>query len=532
MTDPAAALVILKKTSWFHNASDELQAALAAKLQLVEAKEGHIFMEEGAVVDKFMILESGVLGRTKLSIDTRVTNVRDSMKDLRDNNAKLVERGILVDTIEGYARVTGLLHSMTDSQFSYATVSAWKGPVKVWVLSGQDFRSLVASKPEYMFDIMTAMANELRNGSKSLRTVMKNLRGGGTDDNAKDVLRVLCYDSTSWVSEAFGPAVNAFNEAAKHDFEILMEFTTERLGPHSATYAAGYDAVCTFVNDVADADTMQRLSRLGVKMIAQRAAGFDRIDTNAARAYGMTVARVPAYSPYAVAEHAIALLMAINRKTSKASNRVKMANFTLDGGLMGMDIHGKTVGVMGTGKIGQILCNIILGFGAKLICYDVFQSEDVKKAGGTYVSQDEIYAQSDVIFLMMPLLPATKHTINDSVLPKLKKGVLLINTSRGGLVDTKALLKGLKTGVIGSVGMDVYENEGEYFFQDWSAKNIKDPDLTALLGTPNVVLTAHQAFFTKEAVEKITSTTMENLVEFKTGKTGYDHSNNCIPADK
>ena len=535
MSDSAAALVILKKTSWFQNASDEFQAALSAKMQLVEAEEGHIFMEEGAVVDKFMILESGVLGRTKLSIDTRKTNVRDSMKDMRDSKTRLAESGVLVDTIEGYARVTGLLHSMTDAQFSYATVSAFKGPVKVWVMNGQEFRNLVASKPEYMFDIMTALAHELRNGSKSLRTVMKNLRtSGGTDggDSAKDVLRVLCYDTTSWVSEAFGPAVKAFNEAAKHDFEILMEYTSERLGPQSATYAAGYDAVCTFVNDVADADTMQTLSRLGVKMIAQRAAGFDRIDTKAARAYGMTVARVPAYSPYAVAEHAIALLMAINRKTSKASNRVKMANFTLDGGLMGMDIHGKTVGVMGTGKIGQILCNIILGFGAKLICYDVFQSEDVKKAGGTYVSQDEIYAQSDVIFLMMPLLPATKHTINDSVLPKLKKGVLLINTSRGGLVDTKALLKGLNTGIISGVGMDVYENEGEYFFQDWSAKNIKDPDLTALLGTPNVVLTAHQAFFTKEAVDKITSTTMENLIEFKTGKTGYDHSNNCIPADK
>jgi len=187
---------------------------------------------------------------------------------------------------------------------------------------------------------------------------------------------------------------------------------------------------------------------------------------------------------------------------------------------------------VGTGKIGQILCNIMIGFGVKLICYDVFQSEDVKKAGGVYVSQDEIYAQSDVIFLMMPLLPATKHTINDSVLPKLKKGVIIINTSRGGLVNTKSVLKGLQSGVISGVGIDVYENEADYFFQDWSAKHIEDPDLLALLGEPGVVMTAHQAFFTKEAVDKICSTTMENLMNFKKGQTGYSHPNNCIPADK
>jgi D-lactate dehydrogenase len=208
-----------------------------------------------------------------------------------------------------------------------------------------------------------------------------------------------------------------------------------------------------------------------------------------------------------------------------------MANFTLDAGLMGMDIYGKTVGVMGTGKIGQILCNIIIGFGAKLICYDVFQSEEVKKAGGVYVTQEEIFAKSDILFFMMPLLPSTKHTLNMAVLPKLKKGVMLINTSRGGLIDTKALLAGLRSGVISGCGMDVYENEQAYFFRDWSAKRIQDPDLVALLGEPGVVMTAHQAFFTKEAVDKICQTTMENLIDYKMGKCGFDHPNNCIPKD-
>lgn len=184
---------------------------------------------------------------------------------------------------------------------------------------------------------------------------------------------------------------------------------------------------------------------------------------------------------------------------------------------------------MGTGTIGAILCNIILGFGANLICYDVIENDDIKKAGGKYVSKDEIFAQSDVLFLMMPLLPATKHTINDSVLPKLKKGMILINTSRGALIETKSLLKGLRSGTISGVGMDVYENEQQYFFQDWSAKNIEDPNLLALLGQPGVVLTAHQAFFTKEAIDKITSTTIGNLRDFKKGMTGTDHPNNCIP---
>ena len=196
------------------------------------------------------------------------------------------------------------------------------------------------------------------------------------------------------------------------------------------------------------------------------------MDVRIAKTFGMSVARVPAYSPYAVAEHAIALLMSVNRRIPAASTRVKMSNFTLESSLLGMDIHGKTVGVMGTGKIGQILCRIITGFGANLLAYDVFECSEVKDMGGKYVSQGEIYKNCDVIFLMMPLLPATKHTINASVLPLLKKGVILINTSRGGLVDTAALVSGLQSGIIGGCGLDVYENEGDYFFQDWSGKPV------------------------------------------------------------
>ena len=179
------------------------------------------------------------------------------------------------------------------------------------------------------------------------------------------------------------------------------------------------------------------------------------------------------------------------------------ANFTLDAGLMGMDIHGKTVGVMGTGKIGLIMCDIMLGFGVKLLCYDPFENQGIKDKGGEYVSQEEIYARSDILMLAMPLIKPTYHTINKDTLTKLKPGVIIINTSRGGLIDTKAILMGLKSGVIGGIGMDVYENESEYFFQDWSARHMKDEDLMSLLGNNKVVLTAHQAFFTKEAVDQV-----------------------------
>jgi len=343
----------------------------------------------------------------------------------------------------------------------------------------------------------------------------------------KKVIKVLCYDTTSWVQENFDPQLNAFNENGK-DCKVQMDYTQDRLSVKTAKFAAGYDAVCLFVNDTADKEALLILSMGGVKMIAMRCAGFDRVDTKVAKSLGISIARVPAYSPYAVAEHAIALLMSVNRRITVASTRVKMADFTLDSSLLGFDIHGKTVGVMGTGKIGQILCRIITGFGANLLAYDVFESDAVKAMGGTYVTQEEIYKNCDVIFLMMPLLPATKHTINATVLPKLKKGVILINTSRGALVDTSALLTGLQSGIIGGCGLDVYENEGDYFFQDWSGKAIEDNTLSTLLGNNRVVMTAHQAFFTREAIDKIVSTTIENLNNFSSGMRGRDLPNSVL----
>lgn len=377
--------------------------------------------------------------------------------------------------------------------------------------------------------VLSALAKDLRSASKSMRGLLSEV-AANTDAANPNEIKILSYDSTSWVVENFNPAIEKFNK--ENEVQIRMEYTTERLSSKTASFAKGFDVVCLFVNDTADKDTIQILSNNGVKMIANRCAGFDRVDTAAALAFGISLARVPAYSPYAVAEMGISLLMGVNRKIAKASTRVKMANFSLDGGLMGTDIHGKTVGVMGTGKIGQILCGILKGFGVNLICFDVFEADAIKEMGGKYVTKEEIFKQSDIIFLMMPLLPPTKHTINESMLDQLKPGMILINSSRGGLVDTKAVLKGIKSGIISGYGADVYENEGDYFFQDWSAKSVQDPVLVALMAENKVLLTAHQAFFTQEAVDAIVNTTLSNVKLFKEGKTMYDHPNNFLPIRK
>lgn len=349
------AIELLKATSWFHDAPESLLQSLAAVMIPVEAPNYHLFVEEGEDIHNIIIIEKGTLARTKLSITDEKGDPRASLRKMSPDELHSSIKGlsgIRVDEVSGHGRITGLLHNIKPGSHAYATVSA-DGPVKVWIIKGEDFREVIVSPPEHALAVMHAMARELRVGSKSLRGLMQKFQNSSEGANVKDgavMCRVLCYDTTSWVSEGFKPAVETFNAEQKDGINIDITFTTERLSEQSATYAAGYDAVCCFVNDNANSDVIQTLSLLGVKCIAMRCAGFDRVDTRAATAYGLTVCRVPAYSPYAVAEMAIALLMAVNRKLTQASHRVKMANFTLDSGLMGVDIHGKTVGVMGTGK--------------------------------------------------------------------------------------------------------------------------------------------------------------------------------------
>eukprot|EP00919_Chromeraceae_sp_WS-2016_P062549 GHVR01148093.1.p1 GENE.GHVR01148093.1~~GHVR01148093.1.p1 ORF type:complete len:476 (+),score=81.65 GHVR01148093.1:221-1648(+) len=346
----------------------------------------------------------------------------------------------------------------------------------------------------------------------------------------KLTIKTLCFDSSNWVLEAFEDRVKSFNKEIEHlDIYIDMRFTSDPLSERTAHNAAGSEAVCIFVNDDASAGPLRLLAANGVKLVTLRCAGFDRVDRGFAEALNMTATRVPAYSPYAVAEHGIALLQTLNRRIHRAVNRVKDANYTIDG-FAGIDIHGKTVGVLGTGKIGICLCNILLGFGANLVCYDKFPNKELAtRKGVEYVnSSDDVWRRSIIVFLMTPLLPETYHLFNYETLKIVQKGVTIINTSRGGLIDTEALLEGLRDGVIAGAGLDVYEHEAGLFFNDMSSKPIKDRTLAELIARNNVILTPHQAFFTKDAVTSIVDTTLNNIVMFVQGKTGRDHENDIL----
>jgi D-lactate dehydrogenase len=322
------------------------------------------------------------------------------------------------------------------------------------------------------------------------------------------------------------PYDQRFLEAAntKHGHELL--FFEPHLNLQTAPLAAGCSAVCSFVNDQLDAATLRLLFGLGVRLVALRCAGFNQVDLKTAAQLGITIARVPAYSPFAVAEHAVALMLTLNRQIHRAYNRVREGNFMLEG-LLGFDLHGKTVGVIGTGKIGAIFATIMRGFGTKVLAHDPYPNRNL---GLSYVSLENILEQSDIISLHCPLTPQTHHLINANSLAMLKQGAMLVNTSRGALIDTPAVIDALKSGQIGALALDVYEEEGDLFFENLSNQVMQDDVFARLLTFPNVLITGHQAFFTQEALENIANTTLENITAFAAGvgmlhKIEFDFSN-------
>lgn len=300
-------------------------------------------------------------------------------------------------------------------------------------------------------------------------------------------------------------------------FRHELTFLEPRLDPETARLADGYPAVCVFVNDHVDADVLQRLHAGGTRVIALRCAGYNNVDLVAAERLGMQVVRVPAYSPHSVAEHTVALMLALNRRVHRAFNRVREGNFSLDG-LVGFELRSRTVGVVGTGRIGAAVVDILSGFGSEILAYDIQPAESVAARGARYVPLDELLAASDVVTLHCPLLPATHHLIDADAVHRLKRGVMLINTSRGGLVDTRAVIEGLKSGRIGSLGLDVYEEEDALFFEDLSGQLLQDDVFARLLTFPNVVITGHQAFLTEEALTAIAETTLANVAHLERGE--------------
>jgi len=313
------------------------------------------------------------------------------------------------------------------------------------------------------------------------------------------------------------PYDERFLEAANRDGRHEITFLEPRLSPETAPLASGFRAVCAFVNDRLSRATLQILASGGTELVALRSAGFNHVDLVAAEELGVTVSRVPAYSPHAVAEHTVGLMLALNRRIHRAHARVREGNFSLEG-LLGFDFHRRTVGIVGTGRIGLEVGRILGGFGCRLFAYDPVPNDEAGSLGIEYVDLDQVFGESDVVTLHVPLTPETHHVIDEAALATMKRGVMIINTSRGALVDTAAVVEALKSGQVGHLGLDVYEEEADLFFEDLSDKVITDDVFSRLLTFPNVLITGHQAFFTEEALRAIAEVTLDNVTAFELGE--------------
>ncbi len=322
-------------------------------------------------------------------------------------------------------------------------------------------------------------------------------------------MNILFFDTHTFDKEAF----EEVNKNSKHN----IQYVEARLTSTTVSLAKNFECVCAFVNDKLDAANLEILKAGGTKLIALRSAGFNHVDLDAAKKLGLKVVRVPEYSPYAVAEHVVAMIQTLNRKTHRSYNRVRESNFSLNG-LVGFDLHGKTIGIIGVGKIGKVLARIMTGFGCRVLLNDLRPDEKlVGELQCRYSGLDEIYKEADIISLHVPLTSETKHFIDEKAFSKMKEGVMLINTGRGALIDTKALVDALKNGKVGNAGLDVYEEEEGVFFEDLSGKILSDDVLARLLTFSNVLITSHQGFLTQEALINIADTTLKNISEFEQG---------------
>ncbi|KAJ3158750.1 hypothetical protein HK101_001232 [Irineochytrium annulatum] len=481
---------------------------LAKHAEVVSLSEGEVLAKEGEMTDYIFVVVDG-----ELNVEKRVS--------------KIAEDTVHLLTLKSgeYAGATTLLEGSPLS----ASLIASASPTRVLRLSNAAFKELLDTNPLISGSILRELSKELR----SFRTVLaRNLAASTSGSESKTPskgasFRMAVFDFMTHEKGAFKSAAEKLNKEMKDKAFIDVVYLNSKLNEKTVGLAAGCQAVSVFVNDNVDAEVLTLLHAQGVELVALRCAGTDNVDMKAAEALGITVARVPAYSPYAVAEFAASIAMALNRRIVCASNRVKQGNFSLTN-LVGFDMHGKTVGVIGTGKIGRCFIKIMLGFGCKILCHDARPSDEVSKwEGCSYVPLDEVLSRSRVVSLHCPLLPDTRHLINADTLSKMQRGAILINTSRGGLVDTSALIESLKAGHLGGAGLDVYENEGELFFADRSGDlGIEDDVFARLASFNNVIVTGHQAFLTEEALEKIAAVTFENVAQYCVeGKRGEELSN-------
>lgn len=474
-----------------------MQAKIADLMHEEKLNAGDVLVQQGSESKKMSIISKG---------DFDVTISSRGGNDVK------------VDTLHP-GDFSGMGALFTRSTHS-ASVIAKSDDSVAFSLKYEDFQNLMRDN----FEIAQAMLAHMQEVARRDRSARTNrTRRGSTIETKATKLKIAMFDSKSYDMETFN------EENKKYGFEIT--YFEARLKPETVDLAMGYDVVCVFVNDEVPEAVVKGLARLQVKMIALRCAGFNNVALEMAEAFNISVARVPAYSPYAVAEHAAALLLTLNRKTHKAYNRVRDGDFSIDG-LVGFDLFGKTVGVIGTGKIGQCFIDIAIGFGCKIAAYDVYPNAAyAAKEQLTYMTLDEVLACADIISLHSPLLPSTKHMINRDTIGKMKKGVYLINTSRGALIETDALLENLKNGHIGGAGLDVYEFEAGYFFENLAGRVIQDDRLARLQAMPNCLITSHQAFLTIDALNAIARVTLGNVNEFAEGKRN-EQLTNYVPAPK
>jgi D-lactate dehydrogenase len=399
----------------------------------------------------------------------------------------------------------GGLTSITLNQPRSATLRA-AAPAQVWTVSREETLRFLESRSDFARSLVAALSAGQRRNTRRLASLM--------DAGASQRFRVAFFDTKAYDRTSFEPLLEP---------DLYCTWLTPRLDPRTAELAGGHQAVCAFVNDDLSAETLRRLSQVGVGLIALRCAGFNNVDLKTAVELGLPVLRVPAYSPHAVAEHAIALLLTLNRKTHRAYNRVREGNFSLVG-LVGSDLYGQTAGVIGLGKIGQCCAKILHGFGMRVLAYDLAPDPAfAAREGIELCALDKLLAESDVISLHAPLSPATHHLINAQALARMKPGVMLINTSRGGLIDAQALIDALKSGHVGAAGLDVYEEESEYFFEDHSSQIIGDDLLARLMTFNQVLITSHQSFLTTQALHNIAETTLSNIRQFASGRSELDN---------
>ncbi|KAJ3109273.1 hypothetical protein HDU97_007767 [Phlyctochytrium planicorne] len=518
---PQSLIPFLEASRLWPGLDNDALASLAAQMESVTLNKGEILAAEGEVTGFLYVIVDG-------SLDV-VKNVPGA------SDGKAAETVKLITLQPGeYAGESTLLEG---TPLTATLIASSPTPTRILRLSIASFRKLLDTNPLISKSLLRGLSAELRAFRTVLARTMTNppapsLKrrdsvGAKIQHPNVRVTRMAVFDFMKHEKVSFESAVEQYREGLEKGKEALEVVYLEcKLGPQTVGLAAGCQVVSIFVNDNANAEVLTLLASQGVQLLTLRCAGFDNVDLKAANALNIAVTRVPAYSPYAVAEFAATLCMSLNRKIVSASQRVRQGNFSL-ANLVGFDLYGKTVGVIGTGKIGQCFIKIMQGFGCDVLCYDAYPSKEVASwERCKYVTLDELLEKSKVISLHCPLLPETKHLINQETLAKMQRGVVLINTSRGGLVNTQHLIQALKSGHVSAAGLDVYENERSLFFEDHSGSVMEDDAFARLLSFPNVIVTGHQAFLTEEALNKIAAVTIENLNAFCVGgKRGKELEN-------